>query len=122
MKKPRFLSFSYYGVSDDISRKSYISSMVMILVMVVGIGALYRFLPAKIPLYFNEPWGEDRLGAKYMLFLVPAVGLFSLIVDLLLGRKLQKSSDVIGVVLSVSLVSVNIMLILGLVGIIRSIL
>jgi len=50
-------------------------------------------LPAKIPLFLNRPWGEEQLGDKIYIFLIPSISFFSLLIGIVLHKYFSKNKD-----------------------------
>ena len=107
-------------VPDLSNRFAYILALVF---AILGAGAtawLWRRLPPIVPLYFTEPWGEAELAPKIFLLLLPAATVIIVIINILLGNVLGKTTRVIPRILSVAAAVVALMFLVGVVGIIQS--
>ncbi|PIR98937.1 hypothetical protein COT87_02140 [Candidatus Collierbacteria bacterium CG10_big_fil_rev_8_21_14_0_10_44_9] len=107
-------------IPDKLGRKSYLVSLLTILVMLVIITILFTKLPLTVPLYFTLPWGEARLASKYMLYTLPGLAVFFWIINLSLGGLLKKLSPLLPLTLAVSTTVITVMMIVSLLGIIQS--
>lgn len=107
-------------VPDKLGRTSYLTTLVLVIVMIVLIGATYASLPQIIPLYFSLPWGEARLAPKIMLLTLPGISLLLSVINLFLGRISTKLSAILPRVLAVASVVVAAMLLFSTLGIIQS--
>ena len=121
MKIKEIFSLKFYRVDDATSRGAYIWSAVILVLMTGIVVALWGRLPERVPLFFSNPWGEERLARWYMLFMIPAMGVGGGVLNLFLGRRLSDKGDMVVPALAVGTLTINLMLIIGLIGIIRSI-
>ncbi|HSD99044.1 MAG TPA: hypothetical protein VLB73_05145 [Patescibacteria group bacterium] len=64
------------------------TTIALILIMVGLIGIIYTNLPPFLPLYNQMPWGYDRLGKTYELFLLPLGVFFVCLLNTFIGVKL----------------------------------
>lgn len=67
--------------SDKILRFGMLFSGVLIIISLSYSGLMYTSLPPVLPLYNQMPWGEDRLGIKLELFILPALAFFILLLN-----------------------------------------
>ncbi|KKU60397.1 MAG: hypothetical protein UX84_C0028G0008 [Microgenomates group bacterium GW2011_GWD1_47_13] len=107
-------------VPDKLSRASYWGAIGMVVVMIGGIILVWGKLPNVVPLWFAEPWGEARLANKLWLWLIPATGLGTVGVNVLLAKVTGKMALIIPRVLAVAAGVVSLTLLLGLYGVIQS--
>lgn len=42
----------------------------------------WRFLPAKLPLFYSRPWGEEQLANPLSLWLIPGLSLAIILINL----------------------------------------
>lgn len=108
-------------VPDRFGRMSYLIGLGIVAGMVAVVVVLISRLPPVVPLFFTLPWGEARLAARVMLYLLPALALGIIIINMSLGRMAARLSPLLLRVLAVCALVVTIMLGLALVGIIQSI-
>lgn len=109
-------------IPDLLGRKSYLVTVGLIILMLGLIGGLYQKLPGTVPLYFTLPWGEVRLAPKAVLFMLPALALSFMAINLGLGRLSTKLSLLLPRVLAVATAVITAMLLASLIGIIQSLL
>jgi hypothetical protein len=107
-------------VPDKMARTGYSIALGMILVMAVAITGLISRLPSVVPLYFTLPWGEARLAAKVMLYLLPLLSLVFLVINLAVSRLVKHLSTLLPRVLAVATAVVTAMMMISLLGIIQS--
>lgn len=107
-------------VPDKLGRTSYLVGLLMAIIMLVGISLLYSTIPGVVPLYFTLPWGETRLAPKYMLYMLPAISIFFMVVNLMLGRLIAKLSALLPRALAIASATVVAMLLISLIGIVQS--
>ena len=107
-------------VPDKLGRTSYFVGLMIGVIMTILITILISRLPAVVPMYFTLPWGEARLTSRVMLYLLPALALLILMVNLSLGRVASKLSLLLPRVLAVGAAITAGMLLLALVGIVQS--
>lgn len=74
---------------DSVLSWTFWTTIVFVLVMIVLIGVFYTNLPPFLPLYNQMPWGYDRLGHAYELFLLPFSTLFICIINTTIGIRLM---------------------------------
>jgi len=109
-------------VPSDQVRRYYVISLGLALLMAVGIVLVYKSLPQVVPMFFTEPWGEARLSHKALLYLLPSTAVVVTVVNVLIGRLIEKEHRALVHSLGVGTMLVAIMLLLGLYGIIQSLL
>lgn len=59
----------------------------------------FSFLPYELPLFYSRIWGEEQLGTKTAIFLLPIGSLFFTAVNILLARKIYSSERLLGRIL-----------------------
>lgn len=107
-------------IPDRLGRTSYLLAFSLIIIMLAIISALFVRIPDVVPLYFTLPWGEARLAPKLMLFILPVISLLFMILNLGLGRVSTKLSLLLPRILAVSTAVITGIMMIGLVGIIQS--
>lgn len=121
MKMKELFSLQSYGVVNKAERSAYVWSFTLAGTMAAILGAIWQRLPTRVPLYFSNPWGAERLAQSYMLFLIPVFGVAVTLLNLFFGKRLGKHSDILVPSLSIAALTINIMLVISIIGIIRSI-
>ena len=107
-------------VPDKLGRTSYLLVTLMILLMSIGIGTIWTRIPPTIPLFFTLPWGEARLAARVMIWLLPGISLLFMILNLSLGKLAGKLSPLLPRVLAVSTAVIVSMMFIAGIGIVQS--
>lgn len=73
--------------------KLIILNIILIVIQLVIILIQLDSLPAKIPLFLNRPWGEEQLGDKIYIFLIPSISFLSFLAGIVLHKYLLKNKD-----------------------------
>lgn len=107
-------------VPDRLGRLSYLISLGVAGLMLILITLLLSRTPPVVPFYFTLPWGEARLAARVMLYLLPVIAIAVAGINIALGKLAGKLSPLLPKVLSVTSMVVSIMLLLSLMGILQS--
>ena len=102
------------------TKKYYLISLVLIVLMVGVILFLLPYLPKQVPLFFTEPWGEARLSPKIYLLLLPGLATAFMIINLALARSV-KDEAVLSKTVAAGNLLIAILLAVSLIGIIQSI-
>lgn len=95
--------FSFREIISDriISRGSFITFFIIFL-SVSFIVLKYNSLPPYVPLYNQLPWGEERLGASFMIFLPVLSVVFLSILNIFISATIYGKSQIISRMLTVS--------------------
>ncbi len=107
-------------VPDKMGRTSYMITLLIAFIMTSIITLLLRRLPVTIPLFFTLPWGDSRLAPQLFLYILPAITIVLVVINLGLGRIAAKLSPLLPKVLAVTTMVVAAMFLIALVGIIQS--
>lgn len=91
-----------YTKSDIIIKWSMILTIFLILANLIGISIIFFSLPPFIPLYNQLPWGNDRLGHNFEIFLPILIISFLSFGNLLLINTFYEKSPLIVQVLAVT--------------------
>lgn len=78
----------------------------------------WRFLPAKLPLFYSRPWGEEQLTTPIGLFLLPLLSLAILLLNLILAN-FSSEEDLLKQILMSTVAVVNLLNLITLIQIIR---
>lgn len=70
-------------------------TIIVIIAMVITIGLFYTTLPPFVPLYNHMPWGYDRLGRTYELFIPSIVVSIVGIINVSLGIRLMDKTPLL---------------------------
>ncbi len=80
-----------------------------LLILTIGIIALlYSNLPPYLPLYNHLPWGYERLGRSYELFILPVIVFIIGIFNILVGVKVLGKYPLLARFLFVTMLGVGI--------------
>lgn len=107
-------------VPDAVSRVGYMVATSLTLIILLGVALTWGKLPAVIPLFFTEPWGEARLAGREWILLLPGLSIATIMVNIMLGKAAQGSSELLPRMLSVASGMVALMLVVSLYGIVQS--
>lgn len=88
--------------SDKILRFGTLFSFVLILLSLLYSGLTYTSLPPVMPLYNQMPWGEDRLGIKLELFILPGFAFLILLINSLLAYALYERMPLVSRALAIT--------------------
>ncbi|HEX7042252.1 MAG TPA: hypothetical protein VF189_03290 [Patescibacteria group bacterium] len=81
---------------DNVAWYSTLMSCIIIFFVLVGIGILYQQLPPYLPLYNHLPWGYERLGHTYEIFIPIAFGTLLILGNIIIGLYLLKKNPLLG--------------------------
>lgn len=81
---------------DRFVQKSYLGTVILILLMLVMVGLAWTFLPPQVPLFFSKPWGEGRLVATPFLLLLPGLSMAIGLLNLISSNFIQKENELLG--------------------------
>ncbi|MBI2405901.1 hypothetical protein HYV21_02510 [Candidatus Microgenomates bacterium] len=73
---------------DPLIKRMLFLSLFLDILLVVGIGVAYRYLPPEVPLLYSAPWGKAQIVPRSFLFLVPAAAVLFLAGTVLAERAL----------------------------------
>lgn len=74
--------------TDNVAWWSFVVSFCLLFLIVGGVGVLYNQLPPFLPLYNHEPWGYQRLGKTYEIFIPILLSFVLITANLALGTRL----------------------------------
>lgn len=113
------LSPEEYAPSSAV-KKYYLLSILLIIMMTGIIFFLLPYLPLQVPLFYTQPWGEGRLATKESLFLLPALSLFFLALNLVVGKGV-KEELVLSKTIGAGTLLMSILIFVSLAGIIQAV-
>lgn len=73
----------------------------------IALGISWFKLPPELPLFYSRPWGESRLIAKGLIFILPLSGLIINLINLRLASVLFKTEFLLSQVLIWTSVAVS---------------
>lgn len=81
------------------------------------IGILLEVLPAKLPLFYSLPWGENQLATQQQIFLIPAVIVLVALINIMISLQLHQSQSFFKNILTGSSIVSSIILLVTLIKI-----
>ncbi|MGB9637169.1 MAG: hypothetical protein ACPLY7_00010 [Microgenomates group bacterium] len=77
----------------NLLKKLGLINLLFILGQVAVILVKFNLLPAKVPLFYSLPWGDEQLVPKSWLFLIPFLSLVLAFIHFFWAKFLQKKDD-----------------------------
>lgn len=116
------INFSAEEFTPSLQTKKYYLMSIGLSILMTGIILfLLPYLPKQVPLFYTETWGEARLAPRIYLLMLPILSILFMIINLVLGRSV-KEELVLSRTLAGANLLVTILLAISLVGIVQSIL
>lgn len=81
--------------ADNVGWWSFWISATLLVLVIISIGILYRQLPPFLPLYNHEPWGYQRLGRTYEIFVPILLSIIIITSNVFLGTYLTKRNPLL---------------------------
>lgn len=100
--------FKYVKI-DKIIKWSFQLSAILLVGQIVYTAFSYFSLPPLVPLFNQLPWGEDRLGQKYEIFLPSILAVVFLICNLFLINNLYEKLPLLSRILSITTLLISIL-------------
>lgn len=98
---------------NNITKKIVQLNTALIIAVIIIILIKYSTLPSKVPLFYGRPWGNDQLALKNFLFLIPALSIAFLLIQVTLSNIFFKKNNIF-----LAFLTVNFSLLFSLFGII----
>lgn len=98
-----------YAKTDKIIKFSLQISGVLLFGQIIYTIFSYFSLPPLVPLFNQLPWGEERLGQKYEIFIPGILTLLFLIGNLFLINALYEKMPLVSRMLSITTLLVNVL-------------
>ena len=98
-----------YAKTDKIIRLSLQASGVLLLSELVYTVISYFSLPPLVPLFNQLPWGEERLGQRFEIFLPVIIAFVFLLINLLLLNKLYERLPLISRILCITTLLISVL-------------
>jgi len=105
--------------SDKFNRYSAASSVLINIIMWISILIKIHAQDKPIPLHFNAFYGIEFVGSGFLFLNVPLVGLLTIIVNFLLGKKLWSQDAALGYITSSASVLIQILLFIAMIAVFR---
>ncbi|MBI4100624.1 hypothetical protein HY439_02680 [Candidatus Microgenomates bacterium] len=74
-------------------------TVVVILFSVFLLVLNWQNLPPQVPIFYNRLWGEDQLGKREELLLLPSIAFVFFIINILLATKIYLKEGLISLIL-----------------------
>ncbi len=84
-KKP---PISLFGGRDKFIATGVLSSFLLLLLQSLFLLLVYRSLPRELPLFYSRPAGQEQLGPRYLLWLLPVLNLAIFLLNMIISKKL----------------------------------
>ncbi len=81
--------------------------------LILVILLLFRFLPAKLPLFYSLPWGTDQLATQKEFLIIPGVIALVTLLNFAISSQLHHSQKFFKTVLSISSYAVTLILLIA---------
>lgn len=81
--------------TDNVAWWSTCVGISLLLLVLSGILVLYRQLPPFLPLYNHQPWGYQRLGKTYEIFVPLTLALLLMVSNTVLGSYLLRKNPLL---------------------------
>lgn len=99
--------FNFFGGSD----KFFLFPFLIALSSIIFITSLYLFyyhqLPARLPLFYSLPWGEEQLVDRQQFFILPTVLLLITLINSFLAFQLHSLQFISKRILMFSLIIIS---------------
>jgi hypothetical protein len=95
--------------SDNLTQKSFFTSVIIIVLSIIYILFYYGNLPPFIPLYNQLPWGEQRLAQTPGILIPSLISFIIFIFNLIIASVVYKKIPLISRMLSVTTLLVAIL-------------
>lgn len=109
--KTKRIPVSLFSGRDKLVTVGVLSSFFLLLLQGLFLLLVYRSLPSELPLFYSRSLGEDQLGSRLMLWILPILALIIFILNLIIVKKLSMFIT-IGRILIYTGVSVSILLLI----------
>lgn len=76
----------YLG-TDKVISLSLLFSLFLIFFQSLFLLLVYRSLPKELPLFYSRPWGDQQLGQRWWLWILPSLSFFTFLVNILFLKK-----------------------------------
>lgn len=107
-KKP---PLSLFAGREKLIATGVLSSFLLLLLQSLFLLLVYRSLPSELPLFYSRPWGEEQLGPRFLLWILPVLALILFLLNLFITKKLS-SFMTLGRILIFTGVSVSLLLLI----------
>ncbi len=93
--------------TDNIAWWSFLISFSLILLVIAGILILYSQLSPFLPLYNHQPWGYQRLGKTYEIFVPILLAITLITTNIFLGKNILKKNHLLARFIFVTNVAIS---------------
>lgn len=109
--KTKKVPLSLFAGRDKLITTGVLFSFLLLLLQSLFLLLVYRSLPRELPLFYSRPFGQEQLGSRFMLWILPALSLVFFLLNLFIAKKLS-SYMTIGRILIFTGVSVSLLLLI----------
>jgi hypothetical protein len=96
-------------LSDKIAKWGLMLSGIILFLEIIYIGIFYFSLPPLLPIYNQLPWGEERLGSRFEIFLPFLLTLIFFIFNFFLIARLHEKLPLLSRMLSITTFLISIL-------------
>jgi len=94
-------------------------AIIIWLIEILLIFSTWSLLPPQVPLFYSRPWGEEQLVHPIGLFLLPALGLVTFLINFWIISLLPKEEKLLRQILIITILVFNLLSLITLIQIIR---
>jgi len=109
--KTKKVPISLFSGRDKLITTGVLFSFLLLLLQSLFLLLVYRSLPRELPLFYSRPFGQEQLGTRIMLWLLPSLALILFLLNLFIAKKVS-SFITMGRILVFTGVSVCILLLI----------
>ena len=88
--------------ADKIIRWGMTFSLALLVLQAILLGIFFLQLPPLVPMFNQLPWGDERLGANYEMFLPLVITLVFFLFNYFLLRKLYVTMPLVSRIMSIT--------------------
>lgn len=89
-------------VQDSSIKYPFFLCIFFIITQLILLAVFYNNLPPLIPLFNSLPWGESRLAFSQFIFLVPAVSIIVILLNLYIAKLIYTKHTLVARILTVN--------------------
>lgn len=70
-----------------------LSPLILSLIITIAVVTIFNFLPARLPLFYSLPWGDEQLATHQQFLIIPAGIAIVTLLNLLVAAQLHPSQS-----------------------------
>ena len=105
-------SFINFIRSDKIILRGTLISLALLTLHLLTLLFFYRLLPPLVPVYNQLPWGTERLGGRFELFIPFFIAAALILINIILMKLWYSKSPLLSRILGVTTLLINILAII----------